>query len=395
MRKLFITFSVLFFGVLFGQNNSIVVMRDGKNVGILTPDTIDGYLYISTDQLVTIGGGPRYFARKKFKESMRLWGTRVVFSPENPFAVVDGTPYNLGLPVRLDKDGLMIPLTGFFETFALATNYRMIFHSDTIELTSIEQSRSEISGTTETESVSQTPPKNENENSARKKGKKGLIVIDPGHGGKDPGAIGPSGIREKDITLAIAKDLKNELESRNYEVVLTRDSDVFIPLSDRSKLANKLKADLFISIHCNASKKSGPHGTQGFYLSPAKTNEARAAAALENKSLLMEDDPIIDNLDELQYIMADMVQSTYQRESSILSYIIEQNISKETNLEARGPQGAGFYVLYGTYMPAVLIETAFISNKKEESFLTLPKNQRKIAEAIADGIDQFWENIKK
>jgi len=218
-------------------------------------------------------------------------------------------------------------------------------------------------------------------------------VVDPGHGGKDPGAIGPSGIREKDITLAIAKYLKSELESRGYQVVLTRESDKFVTLSDRSKLANQLHADMFISIHCNASKNKNSCGTQGFYLSPAKTSEARATAALENKVLLIEDNPIIDNLDELQFIMADMLQSAYQRESSILAYVIEQNISRRTGLEARGPEGAGFYVLYGTYMPSVLVETAFISNPEEEKFLSKPKNQKKIAEAIADGIDQFFQNI--
>ena len=395
MRKILIITIVSILTGAFAQSDSIVVLRDNESAGILFPMVSDGYLYISTDQLVTIGGGPRYFANEKFKESIRMWGTRVVFSPENPFAVIDGTPYNLGLPVRLSKNGLMVPFTGFFEAFALAAHNKIIFHTDTVKLSSIEQNFSEIPETTETESVSQTPTKRENKNSTRNEGKKGLIVIDPGHGGKDPGAIGPSGIREKDITLVIAKDLKNELENRGYKIILTRDSDIFISLADRSKLANKLKADLFVSIHCNASKKKEPHGTQGFYLSPAKTDEARAAAALENKSLLIENDPIIDNLSELQYIMADMVQSTYQRESSILSYIIEQNISKEANLEARGPQGAGFYVLYGNYMPAVLIETAFISNKKEEKFLTLPNNQKKIANAIADGIDQFWGNIKK
>ncbi|RKZ33592.1 hypothetical protein DRQ33_03915, partial [bacterium] len=243
-----------------------------------------------------------------------------------------------------------------------------------------------------------SPKQDTSESSVAKKRKDsslGLIILDPGHGGKDPGAIGPSGIREKDITLSICKYLKSELEKRNFDVQLTRDSDVFIPLADRTKMANNAKADIFLSVHCNASNKPTSNGTQGFYLSPAKTDEARTTAALENKALLLEDDPIIDQLDELQFIMADMVQTTYQRESSILSYIIEQNVSKKLDIVARGPQGAGFYVLYGAFMPAALIEVAFISNKAEEQILSLPKNQQKIASAIAEGVEQFWENIKR
>ena len=372
--------------ILQAQESTFVVMLNGKPSGTVTPKNIDGYLYISTDQIVSLGDGKRYFAPKKFKESLRLWGTQVVFSPENPFVVIDGVPYNMGLPTVLDSEGLMVPMAGFFEAFALATNSQTVIAADTIKINQISTAgKSEDSGidtSTQTNKPSSSPGR------ARK-----LIVIDPGHGGKDPGAIGPSGVREKDITLAIAKYLKSELQSRGYDVVLTRESDKFIPLSERSKLANKLHADMFISIHCNASKSKSSHGTQGFYLSPAKTTEARATAALENKVLLMEDNPIIDNLNELQFIMADMVQSAYQRESSILAYIIEQNIARKTGLEPRGPEGAGFYVLYGTFMPAVLVETGFISNPQEEKFLSKPQNQRKIAEAIADGIDQFFENV--
>ena len=365
----------------------VVVLRDSSPAGTLTVKNIETYLYISTDQLADLGGGKRYFAPKKFKESLRLWGSRVVFSPENPFVVIDGVPYNMGLPTKLDSDGLMVPLAGFFESFALATNSRISIGTDTIRITTAGTSQSGESSAQE----EQKPAAKDI--TGQKSRQKKLIVVDPGHGGKDPGAIGPSGIREKDITLAIAKYLKSELESRGYQVVLTRESDRFITLSDRSKLANQLHADMFISIHCNASKNKNSCGTQGFYLSPAKTSEARATAALENKVLLIEDNPIIDNLDELQFIMADMLQSAYQRESSILAYVIEQNISRRTGLEARGPEGAGFYVLYGTYMPSVLVETAFISNPEEEKFLSKPKNQKKIAEAIADGIDQFFQNI--
>ncbi|RKZ32121.1 hypothetical protein DRQ33_06465, partial [bacterium] len=136
MKRIIGTTLLAIFTLLFSQQNSVVVMRDGEQVGIIFPVDIEGYKYFSTDQLVTLTKGVRYFAPKKFKESIRMWGIRAVFSPENAFAIIDNVPYNLGLPVRLHKDGLMIPITGFFEAYSLATNSQLIFHSDTIKINS-------------------------------------------------------------------------------------------------------------------------------------------------------------------------------------------------------------------------------------------------------------------
>ncbi len=362
----------------WAQGDEIVVFRDGKPVATLRVTVIDSYAYVSTDQLLRLGEGGRYFAPKKFKESIRLWGRRVVFSPESPFVVVDGTPYNLGLPTLLHREGLLVPLRGFVRAFAQAVGATLSWRGDTVFFASGGQKQ----------------PSAERE-AKKAEAKRGVVVIDPGHGGKDPGAVGPSGVREKDVVLSIAKYLRDELEELGFDAVLTRYGDVFLPLSERTQIANRAGADIFVSVHCNAGRSASAHGTQVFYLSPSRTDEARAAAALENRALLLEDQPIVDNLDELKYIMVDMVQSAQQRESSILAYIIEQNLSDLTGLEARGPEGAEFYVLYGAFMPAVLVETAFISNADEEKFLAQPQNQRKIARAIAKGIEQFWENIKR
>ena len=229
----------------------------------------------------------------------------------------------MGIPTKLHSDGLLIPLTGFFETLAIAANIQLAFSSDTIRLNTISAPISSIPDVDIADTSSlvadisptlQQTVKTDGE-------KKGIIVIDAGHGGKDPGAVGPSGIREKDIVLPIAKFLRDELEALGFDAVLTRYGDVFLPLSQRTHIATKLNADFFVSIHCNASPKSDPHGTQVFYLSPAKTDDARATAALENQALLLEETPIVDDIDELQYIMTDMTQSVHQRESSILAYI--------------------------------------------------------------------------
>ncbi len=396
MQKISLTIFMLFV-LCWSAGENIAVIYDGAPKGTLVPITVDGFDYITTDGIVQIGEGGRYYAPKKFKESIRLWGSRVVFSPENPYVVIDGTPYNMGLPTKLHSDGLLVPINGFFKAFASATGHKLLTKDNSIELSrtgEIASPTTIIEDKASPEEIEQEKPRTTKKTKRGKK-VKGVIVIDAGHGGKDPGAIGKSGVREKDITLPVAKYLRDELEGIGFDAILTRYSDVFLPLSQRTQIANKSNADMFVSIHCNASKKSSSNGTQVFYLSPAKTDDARAAAALENQALLLEDQPIVDNIDELQYIMADLAQSAHQRESSILAYIVEQNLADSIGTIARGPAGAGFYVLYGAFMPAVLVETAFLSNASEEKLLSLPQNQKKIAKGIAAGIAQFYENIKK
>ncbi len=407
----------IFACVCFAQSRAVLA-KDGKIVGAFTVERIDGYEYVSTDALVSAAKGARYFAADKFKESLRLWGVRAVFTPENPFVMIDGVPYNVGLPVTLTKSGLLVPVRGFFEAFARGAGWDYDFSADTIKLSTSTHKYDitepadgdtkivELPKTTTTDkfipSETDANPRStldeETTIAANKKTSTTTIakvVVDAGHGGKDPGAVGKSGLREKDITLAIAKELANLLKDKGFEVILTRDSDRFLALSERTKKANEAKGDLFVSVHCNASKKPTATGTQGFYLSPAKTDEARAAAALENEALLLEDEPIVDNIDDLQYIMADMLQSKNQRESSILAYMVEQKLAKTLSLESRGPQGANFYVLYGAFMPAILVEVAFISNVTEEKLLSSAKTQKNAAKAIADGVEQYFLNIHK
>jgi N-acetylmuramoyl-L-alanine amidase len=389
MKKLALALTILTL-ILPAFCARVTVVLDKKITGSIEPIVSDGYSYISTDILPVLGEGRRYFASEKFKESMRVWGAQIVFSPENNYVVIDGTPYNMGLPTKLTKDGMLVPLIGFFESYAFATNRKAKLDGDTLRIYSGETENDKL-----IEEIEIQKPKTVATKSTEKKNdtKKPTVVIDAGHGGKDPGAVGPSGVREKDVTLQIAKELRDELQSRGFPTILTREGDKFTALSRRTQIANKAAADVFISIHCNASKRSESQGTQVFYLSPAKTDDARAAEALENQSLLLEDDPIVEKLDELQYIMADLMQTAHQRESSILAYTIENRIADSIKTVARVPAGAGFYVLYGAFMPSVLVECAFISNPEEEKKLVLPQNQKKIARSIADATTQFFENI--
>ena len=404
MLKKVTKFSLIF--IIFSLSFGVVIVSDDDVIGSIVVKKISGWQYFATDQLARLAGGSRDFDPLAMKETITFLGAKITFSIDNPFILIDGRAYNMGLPTRLEGDGLMVPLIGFFECFAMATSRQMTISSDTIRLKTLAKKVGDLRGllaqrrAAAIRSVYKAQPipeKLEKEEIRKpiKPGKSKVIVIDPGHGGKDPGAIGPSGVKEKDITLSIARRLKKILEKRGYTVILTRNGDVFVPLARRTEMANKVGASMFISIHCNASRKKDSHGVQVFYLSPARTDDARAAAALENKALLLEDNPVVKDLSELAYIMTDMVQSEYQRESSLLAYLLEQKLSRETGFEARGPEGAGFYVLYGAFMPAVLVETAFITNPNEEKKLKTNSYQEKIAKAVADGVEEFMKNIEK
>lgn len=223
-----------------------------------------------------------------------------------------------------------------------------------------------------------------------------IIVIDPGHGGPDSGAVGSNGLLEKEVTLSIARMLKNMLiKERGLKVVLTRESDVLVPLEDRTQIANRSGADLFISIHTNASRERSARGCQTFFLSSAKTDEARAVAALENSSIRFERPGEAEGeIGNLDYILMDLVQSEYLRESQDLAGIVQERLKQKLSIPSRGVNQAGFVVLNSAYMTAILVETAFISNKKEESLLKKESFQRKIAQALYESVKEFKERYE-
>ena len=223
------------------------------------------------------------------------------------------------------------------------------------------------------------------------------IVIDPGHGGQDAGAIGRKGTKEKNVNLAVAKYLKKELEKMGFEVYLTRNKDTFITLGARTRFANKVGADLFVSLHCNASRRvtKTSNGVEVYFLSEAKTDWERAVAALENASIKYEfpEQKVPDGV--IEAILMDMAQTEFLFESQKLAEILQKTISKKTGMWDRGMKQAGFYVLNGCYSPAVLVEMGFITTPKEEKLLRSKRFQKKIAKAIAEGIKKFKDWFEK
>jgi N-acetylmuramoyl-L-alanine amidase len=221
---------------------------------------------------------------------------------------------------------------------------------------------------------------------------KRMIVIDPGHGGHDPGAIGLNGLYEKDVVLDIALKLK-EILSKNplYEVFLTRETDIYIPLEARTAIANQKKADLFISIHANASPKRKAKGIETYLLNWTDNDEANRVAARENKISLKKMKEMNRQMDVLGGILGDLERQMKRDESVNLAHQIQNSII--TTLDSRenlGVKWAMFFVLFGARMPSVLVEVSFISNPEEERLLSNVSYRSQIAHAIADGLNRYF-----
>jgi len=218
------------------------------------------------------------------------------------------------------------------------------------------------------------------------------IVIDPGHGGQDPGAIGSGGLREKDIVLDIAKKLGKILkEEYRMDVVFTREDDVFVPLNERTDTANRQNADLFISLHANASPRRAARGIETYVLNWTSDAEAIRVAARENKISFEKMQKVQG---ELQMILLDMARSNKRDESMKLARDVQDSMVSTLRKDYRGIENldvkqALFYVLIGAEMPAILVETSFISNHEEEKRLASPAYRSKIAESIARGISAY------
>jgi len=227
-----------------------------------------------------------------------------------------------------------------------------------------------------------------------KKRRMNMIVLDPGHGGRDSGAVGPKGLTEKETVLKIAKEVREILREKVFKVLMTREDDSFVRLRQRSKLANSSGANLFVSIHCNATaarKEAG--GFETYFLSTAKTSWARAVEAKENSVIKFETPSEQKSI--VEYILWDMAQNEYLRESSDLAEDIQESLTRCVSIENRGVKQANFYVMREIYMPSVLVETSFISNKEEEKLLKNSNFRKKIAEGIAEGILKFKETYEK
>jgi N-acetylmuramoyl-L-alanine amidase len=220
------------------------------------------------------------------------------------------------------------------------------------------------------------------------------IVVDPGHGGTETGAIGPGGLQEKDVTLEIARRIAEALpRALDCRVVLTRDTDILLSLDDRTSIANHEKADLFLSVHANSSRAASAQGSETYYLSlEASDKLAQEVASRENAS--NGSSPIpgtgASGNPDLDFILWDLAQSAHLKESSELAESIQTELNAVSDTGSRGIKQAPFRVLVGATMPAVLVETAFISNPEGEKRLRSPEFQQAVADAVTRAVVRFF-----
>ncbi|MCR4438577.1 MAG: N-acetylmuramoyl-L-alanine amidase [bacterium] len=231
----------------------------------------------------------------------------------------------------------------------------------------------------------------------REKWRVDTIVLDPGHGGKDPGAIGPTGLYEKDVTLSVAKELRAMLEDElGLTVHMTRTGDTYPTLKQRTTLANRRNGKLFISIHANAHRSPKARGFSVYILGPAKSEEALEVARREN-AVLQEYESAANGYDEManpNFILAVMAHNEFVRESEQLAGLISRGLERWAKTPNLGVEQAGFYVLVGASMPSVLVEVGFISNREEEKLLRMKGHHKRIARGIFEGIKRFKETYE-
>jgi N-acetylmuramoyl-L-alanine amidase len=214
------------------------------------------------------------------------------------------------------------------------------------------------------------------------------IVLDPGHGGEEDGAIGPAGVVEKELVLDVARRTRAKLRTRGFEVRLTREGDVGLPLDARAGIANRQKADLFVSIHANAARYRGARGAETYFLAREATDDAaRTAAALENNASGARLEGTLDG--DLPLILWDMAQTEYLEESQQLAELIQARLNQTVNLEDRGVRQAPFRVLVGATCPAVLVELGFLSHPEEEALLAQPAYRDRLAGALTEALATF------
>jgi N-acetylmuramoyl-L-alanine amidase len=225
------------------------------------------------------------------------------------------------------------------------------------------------------------------------------IVVDAGHGGKDPGAVGYDGVKEKDIVLPIALKLGEMIKEKmlGVKVVYTRSSDVFIPLWQRTKMANEANGKLFVSLHCNSNPNKNARGFETYFLSADKDEKAKDVVLKENEAIQFEESSDKEKYSGVNFVLATMAQNAFMRQSKYLASSVQDAMHQRLqvlDLHSRGVKQGPFWVMVGATMPNILIELGFVSNKYESKILRQKASQVKIADAIYSGIEKYKKDIE-
>jgi N-acetylmuramoyl-L-alanine amidase len=375
----------------------VPVLAGRTGVPMLVPETLSPIVSVSVRK------------RSAVQYEVSIGGANLVLEPGLPFVRAGNELRPLAAAPEIRGTQLLVPLQLIAEVVpSVGTNLRwdaqrreLVLFSKATLAAAAQPLPTRQAAVQEVASRARTAPAAAR--SASRKPKR-TIVVDAGHGGPDNGMTGPIGgpitLYEKDVTLAVAKRLGANLRSRGVNVVYTRTTDTLIALSDRGRIANRSEGDLFISVHVNAANLSwkDPAGARGFetyFLAEARTEDARRVEQMENESVRFEGDVSSSKDDPLNFIIHDMAQNEHLRESSELAEIIQRNLAAMHPGPNRGVKQAGFRVLVTAYMPAVLVEIGFGTNRAEADYLLNPQRQGAIASAIADAAMEYLQRYER
>ncbi len=378
-KSIYPIFYYLFFiSWCFASTQGTIKIIDSKNFTIGKVNYIkENQYYISINNFSDILLNNNFTNNNTEKMVVYFGDTKIKITANISFVIINEKAYQLDNNVFQRKGEYYAPLDDFLVLLTQHTNtdYSMDYDSMSISLDGVVQNVPELKTTDLVQE--------------KKKWQFDTIIIDPGHGGKDPGSVGHKGTKEKDIVLDVSKRLARKIQKNlRIKTVLTRDEDVFVRLQDRTKFANTNEGDLFISIHVNSNESKKPYGFETYLLKPGRNQEAINVALRENSVIELEGNEF-EKLTDEQLIQATIAQSGFVQYSEKFAALIQEEIDKRVQSRNRGVKQAGFYVLMGASMPNVLIELGYISNPNEEKKLNSSSYRDVLATSIYYAILQY------
>ena len=381
LRTYFQLFSIIFLLThLFAKTESKIKVFE-NNVLVGEINTIQNKNLFSVNDFIEITNSKKFINNKTQKAVFYVDNKKIKISNQITFIEIEDNLFQLSSEVVNENGVYYLPTESFFGIIQnLSDSPSIKYTNNEIRFTSIFADKKIVK-------------ENVDLRSEREKWEFKTIVIDAGHGGKDPGAVGYRGTKEKDIALDVAKRLEKKLsKNMNVKIIMTRDEDVFLRLSERTKIANESNGNLFISIHTNAAEDRRASGFETFLIGPNKNEAAVRVAARENAVLELEG-TTGKKLTNEDLIQATIAQSAFASKSEQFASMVQKEIKKRVQSRDRGVKQAGFYVLMGASMPNVLVELGFISNPLEEKKLRSPQYRDQLATAIYRAVEQYQKTL--
>ena len=369
-RYIFPIFFLL--SILIANNQQTITILGENNNFLGKADVLKKtQYYLSVNDFGRIIGSGSFVNSKTEKIVIYIDNLKIKLSNNIAFIIIDDKAYQMGSKLIKSKDEYYVPIDDFFNILSIhgSDNHSIDYTTMSIALNSkIKNIEKPVT------TVDLTKEKN--------KWEFNTIIIDPGHGGKDPGSIGYKGTKEKDITLDVAKRLAKKIQKNlKVKTILTRDEDVWMRLQDRTRLANDKNGRLFISIHANSVEDRRASGFETYMIGTNKNAAAVRTAARENAVLDLEGTNSAKLTDE-DLITATMAQAGFAKQSEQFAALVQEEMNKRVQSKNRGVKQAGFYVLMGASMPNVLIELGFLSNPNEEKKLNSSSYRDMLATSI-------------